>query len=227
MLPIAAIAWDIDGTLIDSEPLHDSVLEEVCLECGAILSDLPPDHFRGKHMPEVWSIIQPRLRPGVREADWRDAIIDRYVARAPELVPIDGALEVMRIFATAGIRQACVSNSGRRVVDANLAALGIDRMIDFSISLDDVTEGKPDPEPYATAARRLGLAPASVAAVEDSLPGATSARAAGLKVFGLVPVGMPIAAAEITIRRLTDLPDLVLTKLMQDGPTEERIAHGL
>jgi len=226
MLPISAIAWDIDGTLIDSEPLHDAVLEEVCLAYGAHLSDLPADHFRGKHMPEVWSVLEPRLRPGLAYGEWKDAIIDRYVARAPELVPINGALEVMHAFAAAGIRQACVSNSGRRVVDANLAALGIDRLIEFSISLDDVTEGKPAPEPYATAARRLGLAPGAVAAVEDSLPGATSARAAGLVVFGLVHAGAAIAAAEVTIRQLAELPGLILSPA-SSLLAEEGIAHGL
>jgi beta-phosphoglucomutase-like phosphatase (HAD superfamily) len=66
------------------------------------------------------------------------------------------------------------------VVDANLDALGIAPWIQFSISLDDVTEGKPSPVPYRMAAERLGLAPGTIVAVEDSSTGIRSAKAAGL-----------------------------------------------
>ncbi len=73
--------------------------------------------------------------------------------------------------AALGVAQACVSNSGRAVVDANLDALGIRQTIAFSISLDDVSAGKPDPEPYREAARRFALPAAAVVAVEDSARG--------------------------------------------------------
>ncbi|MBN8998744.1 MAG: HAD family phosphatase, partial [Rhizobiales bacterium] len=76
---------------------------------------------------------------------------------------------------------------------------------------DDVAEGKPDPEPYLTAARRLGIAPHDMAAVEDSIAGATSARAAGLRVFVIAPAGHGhVEPADATINRLLDLPDLLL-----------------
>ena len=97
------------------------------------------------------------------------------------------------------------------MVDANLAALAILDLIDFSISLDDVSAGKPEPEPYLLAARRLGIPTAEIAAVEDSVAGATSARAAGLRVFGLAAMeGGHIEPAHVTIHRLHDLPGLIL-----------------
>lgn len=212
---LRAIAWDIDGTLIDSEPLHDVVLNEICAAYGADLSDLPENHFRGLHMPEVWTQVRPRMPATRTEAEWAEAIVALYVERANELQPLADAVAVMRSFAGAGLRQVCVSNSGRRIVDANLAALGILDLIDFSISLDDVSDGKPHPEPYLAASRRLGIPVEAMAAVEDSIPGATSAREAGLKVFGLVPSGgQPIGPAHVTIGRLIDLPALVLSPAM-------------
>jgi len=212
MTSMRAVAWDIDGTLIDSEPLHDAVLNEVCASYGASLADLPPDHFRGVHMPDVWKALRPRLPATLAEQEWCGAIIGRYIERAGELQPLPGALDTMRALADAGIRQVCVSNSGRRVVDANLAALAILDLIDFSISLDDVTAGKPEPEPYLLAARRLGIPAAEIAAVEDSVAGATSACAAGLRVFGLVPVDQGhLEPAHATISRLRDLPGLILS----------------
>ena len=89
----------------------------------------------------------------------------------PGLKPTPGALEAVRALAALGVAQACVSNSGRAIVDANLDALGIRPTMAFSISLDDVSAGKPDPEPYREAARRFAL-PGGVAAVEDSGAGA-------------------------------------------------------
>jgi HAD superfamily hydrolase (TIGR01509 family) len=211
MTSLRAVAWDIDGTLIDSEPLHDAVLNEICFSYGATLTDIPPDHFRGVHMPDVWKALQHRHPKGLEEKEWYDAIIGRYVERAVELQPLPGALETMRALSAAGIRQVCVSNSGRRVVDANLAALAILDLIDFSISLDDVSAGKPEPEPYLLAASRLGIPTAEIAAVEDSVAGATSARAAGLRVFGLAAMeGGHIEPAHVTIHRLHDLPGLIL-----------------
>jgi HAD superfamily hydrolase (TIGR01509 family) len=211
MTSLRAVAWDIDGTLIDSEPLHDAVLNEICFSYGATLADIPPDHFRGVHMPDVWKALQPRHPKGLEEKEWYDAIIGRYVERAVQLQPLPGALETMRALSAAGIRQVCVSNSGRRVVDANLAALAILDLIDFSISLDDVSAGKPEPEPYLLAARRLGIPTAEIAAVEDSVAGATSARAAGLRVFGFAPADQgPIEPAHVMISQLHDLPGLVL-----------------
>lgn len=209
---ISAIAWDIDGTLIDSEPLHDTVLEEVSASYGVDLSHLPENYFRGIQMPDVWKELQPRFAEELDEAEWTRAIIDRYIERASELRPLPGAVEAMRAFAQAGLKQVCVSNSGRRIVDANIGALEIVDLIEFSISLDDVCAGKPDPEPYLAAARRLGLAPETMAAVEDSVAGATSAHLAGFAVFGIDPAGGgPVGPAGATIQRLHDLPALVLS----------------
>lgn len=212
-MPIRAVAWDIDGTLIDSEPLHDAVLSEVCELYGADLSDVPQDRFRGVHMPDVWQALKPRLEDRVDEAEWLDAIVGRYVERATELQPLPGAIATMRMFSDAGLKQVCVSNSGRRIVDANLRALAILDLIDFSISLDDVTAGKPDPEPYLTAAGRLGLPVHAVAAVEDSIAGATSAHLAGLKVLAIASGGQGrVDPAETTVSRLLDLPALILQR---------------
>jgi HAD superfamily hydrolase (TIGR01509 family) len=209
---LRAVAWDIDGTLIDSEPLHDAVLNAVCVLHGVDLSDIPANHFRGVHMPDIWSALRPRMPAALGEAEWTDAIIAQYVERTHELQPLADAVAVMRKFAAAGLKQVCVSNSGRRVVDANLKALGVLDLIEFSISLDDVSLGKPHPEPYLAAARRLGIPVEAMAAVEDSVAGATSARDAGFRVFGIAPVGgTPVGSADVTVNRLLDLPALILS----------------
>ena len=178
-----AVAWDIDGTLIDSEPLHLEALVTVSARYGLDLSHEPEDRFRGRHMGDVWRALRAFYPGGLTEQRWADEIIDTYIESASSLRPMPGALETVRELHERSIPQACVSNSERRVVDANLKALGIIDLIEFSISRDDVTAGKPDPEPYLEACERLGFAPVDVLAVEDSDTGAQSAQAAGLKVL--------------------------------------------
>jgi len=182
---IQAIAWDVDGTLVDSEPLHHRALLHGSAAFGVDLSDLPDQAFRGVHMGDVWGILRPRLPATLGEAEWLAAINRHYVAHRHELIAVPQAVSTIREIAKMGLSQVCVSNSGRMIVDANLDALGVSELMAFSISLDDVPRGKPDPYPYTEACRRLGLEPASVLAVEDSLTGVTSAVAAGLRCAAL------------------------------------------
>jgi len=187
-----AVAWDLDGTLIDSEGLHQRALIEASAAFGADLSDLPNEAFRGVHMRDVWTALRPRFPNGVERRTWLAAIERFYVSRAPAL-------------AALGVAQACVSNSGRAVVDANLEALGIRQTMAFSISLDDVSAGKPDPEPFREAARRFALPAAAVVAVEDSASGARSAREAGLYVVGYAPEGSALAGSDRSIAKLMEV----------------------
>jgi HAD superfamily hydrolase (TIGR01509 family) len=200
-----AVAWDIDGTLIDSEPLHERALAAASAALGADLSDLEPDAFRGVHAIDIWEALKPRFPAGSSFKTWIAAIEDYYVAHAGELEPIPGALEAIRKLAELGIAQGCVSNSGRTIVDANIEALGIGTIIAFSLSLDDVSSGKPDPEPYREAAHRFALPAAAVVAVEDSGAGARSARAAGLYVVGYSPSGELFVGSDRLIVELMEV----------------------
>ena len=200
-----AVAWDIDGTLIDSEPLHQRALVAASAALGVDISDIEPEAFRGVHAIDIWEALKPRFPTGSSFKTWIAAIEGYYVAHAGELEPIPGALEAVRALAAEGVAQACVSNSGRRIVDANIEALCIGKIIAFSLSLGDVSAGKPDPEPYREAARRLALPAAEVVAVEDSGAGARSARAAGLYVVGYSPSGEPFVGSDRSITKLMDI----------------------
>ncbi|QCI67110.1 HAD family hydrolase [Phreatobacter stygius] len=179
-----AVAWDIDGTLVDSEPRHHRALVSASRAWGVDLSDLSDQAFRGVHMGDVWQAIRARYPAGLGRADWLAAINADYAADPAAMMPMPGAVETITRLARRGVPQICVSNSSRVIVDANIAALGIGGCLIGSISLDDVAAGKPDPAPYLDACRLLHLVPHQVIAVEDSLSGARSARAAGLFVLG-------------------------------------------
>ena len=132
-----------------------------------------------------------------------------YVKHRKVLKPMPQAIEAVATLAKAGIAQICVSNAGRIILDANIDALDIAAMMEFTLSLDDVTRGKPHPEPYATGCARLGFMPGQVVAVEDSAPGRQAACAAGLVVIAYDHLGERITDADYVIRDLSRLPSLI------------------
>ena len=202
---IKAVAWDIDGTLVDSEPLHLFALQQVCRAHSVDISDLADEHFIGVHIGDVWRALQPRFPAEVNFKAWSRQIEAEFSAHRQRLVEVPGAVETIRSFAALGVRQVAVSNSNRQVVDTNLDAIGVTGYMEVTISLDDVCEGKPDPFPYRLACYRLGLDPCDVLAVEDSSTGVASAVAAGLRVARLS--GPPGAGTERTnaIERLSEV----------------------
>lgn len=179
---IRAVAWDIDGTLADTEPLHLLALQSVSDAAGVDLSDLDGDHFVGVNIHDAWSALEPRYSGRIKKSDWLGGIDEFYFQHVSQITEIPGAVDTVRSFAGKGFRQVAVSNSGRAIVDANLRALNLEAVMEFSISLDDGAAPKPDPAPYVLAVQRLKLLPAHILAVEDSVTGAMSANTAGLNV---------------------------------------------
>src|SRR5437868_12723746 len=124
-MTIRAIAWDVDGTLVDSEPLHHDALLAACAHWNVDISDISDDRFRGVHMGDVWQAIAPRMPASASEAEWNRANDDYYVRHRNILKPMPLALETIKALDEAGIAQICVSNAGRVILDANVDALGL------------------------------------------------------------------------------------------------------
>jgi HAD superfamily hydrolase (TIGR01509 family) len=209
MTGLRAVAWDIDGTLVDSEGLHHRALSAVSANHGADLSDLPDRAFSGIHILDVWTALRPRFSSALAREQWLAEIDVFYARHAAEIAPMPEAIASVREISARGLPQVCVSNSNRAIVDANLDALGLGEAFAFSLSLDDVAAGKPDPAPYREACRRLALAPKTVLAVEDSIAGMRSARAAGLFVAGFAPGGARSGGCDVWITRLSETLRLI------------------
>jgi beta-phosphoglucomutase-like phosphatase (HAD superfamily) len=200
------IAWDVDGTLADSEPRHHRALLAASRRWGVDLSALPEAGFRGLHNADVWETLRPRFPASLARDTWLDAIDDAYVDDDGPIHPMPGALDAMRSLNGWGIGQVCVSNSNRRIVTANLAALGVQDLVAGIVGLDDVAAGKPDPTPYRTGCALLRLPPGRVGAGEDSATGVAAARAAGLFVVGFAGPGTPApAGADLVTDDLRDV----------------------
>ena len=187
-----ALLWDMDGTLADSEPLHQRTLAAVLASVG--IAHLPDDLFEatiGLSEYDVHAYCTSRFALTIEAAAWTQFRNAAYAREAAGLQPRPGALEVFRAMAAGGVPQAVVSNASRPVLDTNLHALKLHAATAVSVSRSDVRNGKPSPEPYLKAARLLGVAAGDALVVEDSLVGASAGLAAGMRVAAWMAPGMP------------------------------------
>lgn len=201
----SAVVWDVDGVLIDSEPLHCASIMALFERGGQPFSEADNHRWLGKSLGEMWRSI-PEMRTLAPDIDtFRNAWIDYYIERVHAGMARRPAPDIVARLAARGIAQAAASSSPRRIVEANVAAVGVDGHLGAIIADGDVENGKPAPDPYLEAAARLGMAPADCLAVEDTATGVAAARAAGFTVIAWpneMTLGMDFSRADF---RLEDL----------------------
>ncbi|MET8167161.1 HAD-IA family hydrolase [Streptomyces sp. NPDC005329] len=188
-LPLQAVLFDMDGTLVDTERLWWEAVERVA---GRALTEADRPEVLGRpveHTAHWLATTTGRPAAGLAEALHRE-FADRVRAG---VVPRPGALALLDALAREGVPTALVTASPRAVADTVLDALGASRFA-VTVTADDTEHTKPAPDPYLAACRALGVDPAACVAVEDTETGVTSAEAAGCAVLA-VPSLAPIGAA--------------------------------
>jgi beta-phosphoglucomutase-like phosphatase (HAD superfamily) len=212
----AAVLFDMDGTLVDSEPVWDDALQELARWLGGELSAAARVATVGTNVDVSVGIVHADVgRPDADPLVSAERVYAGALAGfAAGLVWRPGARELVETVRTAGIRTALVTNTQRALVRVAFGPV-VDELFDVSVCGDEVWQPKPHPEPYATAAALLGVDPADTVAVEDSPTGAASAEAAGCAVL-VVPVELPVPAsprrtfaASLTEVGVADLAELV------------------
>lgn len=203
---LQAVLLDMDGTLVDTEGIWWAAESEVFADLGHVLDDAHREVVIGG--PMARSVGHLMAATGVTEpiAELMLAINIRFeqlIARGAPLMP--GARRLLTELSAHGVPTALVSASHRRTIDVMLRTLGAENFA-FTVAGDEVTRTKPHPEPYLTAAARLGADPAACVVVEDTLTGVASAEAAGCRVVAvpsLVPI--PAAPGRTVVRSLEEL----------------------
>jgi HAD superfamily hydrolase (TIGR01509 family) len=184
-----AAAWDVDGTLVDSEPLHLRALQSVCEAHGVDITDYGDTPFVGVAIGDVWRLLANRFegkleqQTGNAEPEFKRAVTRYYLEHASEVRVLPGAKQALEHLSSLGVALAAVSNSERPIVMANLETLGVLDLFQVVVSLDEVRQPKPAAEPYLRALAAMRVPAREAWAVEDSPSGARSARAAGLRVL--------------------------------------------
>lgn len=189
--PPAAVLWDMDGTLVDTEPYWIAAEHALVEAHGGTWSTADAHSLVGNDLLTSARILRDRGGVGLPPEQIVDWLLDAVVARTRELVPWrPGARELLGELHDAEVPTALVTMSYRRLAEPVLDALA-PRTFTVSVTGDEVDNGKPHPEPYLAAAAALHVDPARCLAIEDSPTGVASALAAGCLVLG-VPHVVPV-----------------------------------
>ena len=207
---IEAVVFDLDGLLLDTEQVWDAAREALVRERGGRWHERAQRDMMGmsslewsRYMHEQLGLADP---PEEISAEVVSRLLTSYRKRLPL---ISGAREAVERLA-ARWRLGLASSSNRPVIDLALELAELEPFVRASVSSEEVPRGKPAPDVYLEAARRLGVEPARAAAVEDSQNGILSARAAGMRVVAIPNRQFPpdddtLAGADVVLASLEEL----------------------
>ncbi|MEO8602016.1 MAG: HAD family phosphatase [bacterium] len=210
-----AVLWDMDGTLVDSGELHFLAWQEILAGLGR---SLDRDGFAATFGLRNDAVLRRLLDPAISDADialFGNAKEERYRALVHQhgVSALPGAREWLARLAADGWRQAIASSGPRANTQAIIEALQLDGVFAAVIAAEDVTHGKPDPEPFLTAAAQVDTVPARCVVVEDAPPGIESGRRAGMPTIGVLSTHATLDA-DVIVGALTDLPDDAFDRLV-------------
>ena len=185
MIGVEAVVFDLDGVLVESEHMWDEVREELARECVGRWHQQAQTEMMGMSSTEWSRYMHDVIGLSESPAEISTKVVRLMQARYAEHLPlIDGAVETVRRLARS-FRLALASSSNRPLIDTVLEAAGMAESFEATVSSEEVERGKPAPDVFLEAARRLELSPEQCAAIEDSANGIRAAHAAGMRVIAI------------------------------------------
>ena len=180
-----AVVFDLDGVLVDSDHIWHEVREGLARERGGRWTDHSEADMMGMSSTEWSQYLHDVVGLPQAPQELNDEVVRRMLARYEvELPLIGGAADAVQRLASS-FRLAVASSSNRELIDGVLAAAGLAEHFEVTVSSEEAARGKPSPDVYLEAARRLGLDPAACTAIEDSANGIRAAHAAGMRVIAI------------------------------------------
>jgi HAD superfamily hydrolase (TIGR01509 family) len=207
---IDGVVFDLDGVLLDSEQVWDQAREELTRERGGRWHEHAQRDMMGMSSLEWSRYMHDELGVTDPPEEISAEVVRRLERRYRERLPLlAGAREAVQQLARYW-PLALASSSNRELIDLALELMGVHHLFRATVSSEEVEHGKPAPDVYLEAARRLGIAPASAAAIEDSHNGIRAARAAGMRVIAIpnqhfLPGEEALSDADVVLRSLSDL----------------------
>jgi HAD superfamily hydrolase (TIGR01509 family) len=215
---LQAVMFDMDGLLVDSEPLWYEAEAAIMDRMGSPWGPADQQHLIGGSLTRSTAYMRSKAaQPVPREviAQWLvQGMADLVRARGVQVMP--GARELLAEVSAAGLPHALVTSAEPEIMAAALDSIGV--RFPVTVCAADVVRGKPDPEPYLRAAALLGVPPARSVALEDSPTGITSAHAAGCTVIAVPSVPPPPGLARLTVPSLR-MVDLAILREAAAGRT--------
>ncbi|HEY4396732.1 MAG TPA: HAD family phosphatase [Acidimicrobiia bacterium] len=189
----AAVVFDLDGVLIESERVWDTARRELVGDRGGTWHDHATTDMMGMSSKEWSQYLHDRLGVPMEPAEINDAVVQRVAAAFKEHLPLlPHAVETVRELA-ARWPLGVASSSNRPIIELVLERSGLRACFDAIVSSEEVERGKPAPDVYIAAARQLGVGPDDCVAVEDSTNGIKAAVAAGMRTIAVPNRELPPA----------------------------------
>lgn len=179
-----AVIFDMDGVIIDSEPLHFEVEAKLLEELGGVFDLDYHNSLVGTNDRLMWSIFKEKfnLKPDL------DLIIEmkkeRFLAEIDRIPLVKGFDKLISSLYQEGYLLGLASSNNRTSINKIINVFNLDKYLDFSISGDEVSRGKPDPEIFLKGAQLIGVAPEECLVIEDAKNGVEAAKTAGMKCIG-------------------------------------------
>lgn len=209
---IKAIIFDMDGVIVDSEPIHEKAEMEICRQFGMEVSKNEWDNFRGKKLEDIFSYASRKYGTGNEPIEEMiEKKIALYLSYAlSEMGLVEGVREFLDELKKNGKYRYALTTSGRKVQqDKILSKFDLADYFEIMVTADDVTNGKPHPEPYAITVKKLNELPELCLVIEDSDNGILSAKAAGCQVCGITTtfsgVKLESAGADMVVSNFFEL----------------------
>jgi HAD superfamily hydrolase (TIGR01509 family) len=182
---LSAVIFDLDGVLLESEQVWSAAKRELTLEHGGVWSEAAEHDMLGMSSTEWSRYMRDQLRVAIEASEISAAVVELVAKRYREKLPlIDGADAAVRALA-ARFPLGLASSSDRQIIDLVFKLTGWAALFSVTVSSEEVAHGKPAPDVYLEAVRRLEVTAGSRAAIEDSGAGISSALAAGLTVVAI------------------------------------------
>jgi HAD superfamily hydrolase (TIGR01509 family) len=214
-LPLQLVIFDCDGVLVDSEPAARRLLADEAARLGWNLTEAAASQFKGLR----WTDLQPIFEENTRSnlgSGWPAFMQSRLIAHmAGNISAMPGAAEALHATTRLGIPFRVASNSSHAEMAAKFTAAGLTELVRGRLhSAKDVKAGKPAPDVFLAAAAAQGVEPQACLVIEDSRPGVTAARAAGMACLAYMPHGDEDGLLALGARPLHDLS--ALARLLED-----------
>ncbi len=205
--PLRAIMCDMDGLLIDSEPLSALAFARFLERRGRTALPETMERTLGRRLPEAMAIIKSMYEledsPDSLQTEFDRLRLD---ALRGNVLPMPGALELLHWARAAGLSIALATSSARNQADISLSETGLTGLFDAEVTGDEIEHGKPDPDIYLLAGERLGTPPGSCVVLEDAPAGLAAAAAAGMhRLWVPNPTSAGLDPVVSVDARLTDL----------------------
>ncbi|WP_067453630.1 HAD family hydrolase [Actinomadura macra] len=207
LIALRAAVFDLDGTLIDTEPRNRVMWSRLFDEHGAPYDDDVISSFVGRRGLEVLADLE-HLFPGrTAEELFEQALSYGSLPDLPAVAPVPGAVDLVRSLGAAGVPLAVVTSGQRSYAERLLDELGVRDLLDLVVTAGDVGTGKPHPEGYLAAARDLDVTPREAVGFEDAPAGVAAVKAAGMTCVG-VTTTQPVAALAEADHLVADLMEV-------------------